>query len=105
MKLVQQTISAATGSGQDLIRYMEKMIDQAEVGDIVESVDITASDTGFFADENECYQVLLDAGISEDVINTVTGINGYSVETLNDIARYQFGMDIEQLAADMRGEV
>ena len=45
----------------------------------------------------EAWDKLLTNGISEDTLNIVTSINGYSVETLNDVSRAAFGLDLDQL--------
>jgi len=39
-----------------------------------------------FKKENEIYEYIVDKGIaSEEALNLITSINGYSVDTLNDV--------------------
>ncbi len=39
-----------------------------------------------FEKENEIYNYIIDTGIaSEEALDLITNINGYSVETLNDV--------------------
>lgn len=46
---------------------------------------------------DEAWEKLENAGISEQTLQIVTGINGATVETLNDIARCAFMLDLEDL--------
>ena len=48
---------------------------------------------------NEVYQALIeDYGVSEEALQLVTNINGYSLETLNDVIYSLFGFhSLEQL--------
>lgn len=46
---------------------------------------------------SEAWEILENAGISEETLNIVTSINGYSVEALNAIARAAFGVDLDDL--------
>ncbi len=46
----------------------------------------------------ETWDYLLELGVNEDVLKTVTNINGYNIESLNDIIYAKFGYhDLEQL--------
>lgn len=46
---------------------------------------------------NEAWDILVANGISEETLNIITSINGFSVETLNNVARAAFGVDLEDL--------
>ena len=45
----------------------------------------------------EAWDILEANGISYDTLHLITSINGYSVDTLNDVARAAFGVDLEDL--------
>ena len=46
---------------------------------------------------SEAWDKLLVNDISEETLSIITSINGYSVETLNDVSRAAFGLDLDQL--------
>ena len=46
---------------------------------------------------SEAWGILENAGVSYETLDVVTSLNGYKVETLNDIARVVFGVDLEDL--------
>ena len=48
-------------------------------------------------DANDAWQLLLDEGVSEETLQVVTDINGFSVETLDDVCYSKFGMHLDQL--------
>ena len=48
-------------------------------------------------DANDAWQLLLDEGVSEETLQVVTDINGFSVETLDDVCYAKFGMHLDQL--------
>jgi len=52
-----------------------------------------------FEKENEIYEYIINNGIaSEEALNLITNINGYSVDTLNDVIYALTGYrSIEQL--------
>lgn len=45
----------------------------------------------------EAWDILINAGSSEETLHIITSINGYSVDTLNDVARAAYGLDLEDL--------
>lgn len=45
----------------------------------------------------KAWDILELNGISYETLHIITSINGYSVDTLNDVARAAFGEDIEDL--------
>lgn len=48
--------------------------------------------------KDEMWQWLLDNGVSEETLQVVTDINGYSVGTLEDVLYARFGVrDFESL--------
>lgn len=48
-------------------------------------------------DFDEAWDTLLDNGVSEETLRVVTDINGSTVDTLNDVARAVFAVDLEDL--------
>lgn len=47
----------------------------------------------FAAKEIECTYRLLEAfGVSKEILECVTALNGLTIETLNDICYYEFGL-------------
>ena len=49
-------------------------------------------------DVDKVYEMLIDGTyFTEDELDLLTGIYGYSLETLNDACRYRFGGDIEDV--------
>lgn len=49
-------------------------------------------------DVDYIYQALIDDEyFTENELDLLTGVNGYSYETLNDACEYRFSEDIEQL--------
>ena len=46
---------------------------------------------------SEAWEILENNGIEFQTLDIITAINGYSVETLNDVARAAFGVDIDDL--------
>lgn len=51
---------------------------------------------------NEAWDYLVEAGIvSEETMKVVIGINGYTMETINDICYHAAGMDYEQLKEEV----
>ena len=55
-----------------------------------------------FEKENEIYNYIIDTGIaSEEALELITTINGYSVETLNDVIYAMTGYrSMEQLEGE-----
>lgn len=47
---------------------------------------------------SEAWEILENNGIEFQTLDIITAINGYSVETLNEVARAAFGVDLEDLA-------
>ena len=43
------------------------------------------------------WDLLMHYGISEQTLQIVTNINGYSVDTLNKVSRAAFGLDLNQI--------
>ena len=46
---------------------------------------------------SEAWDILERNGIEYQTLHIITSINGYSVDTLNDVARAAFGVDLEDL--------
>ena len=46
---------------------------------------------------SKAWDLLIEHGISEETLNIITSINGYSVETLNDVCRAAYGLDLDQM--------
>ena len=46
------------------------------------------------------WEILRDYGISEETLQCITNINGFSLETLNDVCYWRFGLrDYKELSA------
>ena len=55
-------------------------------------------------DVNVMWDYIIDEGIAtEETLQVATSINGYSVETLNDVLEVTTGLDYEQLTAERYG--
>jgi hypothetical protein len=48
--------------------------------------------------------LIYDLNINEDVIDCLCSVNGYEIETLNDVCNWKFGMTCEQMLEEMKGE-
>lgn len=46
---------------------------------------------------HDAFDFLLELGVSEQALQVATYLNGYTLETLDDVAEILFGQDIEQL--------
>lgn len=42
--------------------------------------------------------------VNEELIECVCSINGYTIDTLDDVCYWKFGMDCEQMMEEMKGE-
>lgn len=43
-------------------------------------------------------------GVNEELIECVCSINGYTLESLNDVCYWRFGMDCEQMKEELSEE-
>lgn len=101
----------AAGSTDKMTKAFRNRIEQLEEADI-NSSEILADDEYDEYDEDEYEeedlyfknpdlsdyeQLLKEFGVSEEAIDLVQGINGSSIDTLNDISEYVFGESIEDL--------
>lgn len=51
---------------------------------------------------SNAFDYLVDNGIvSEETLQVVTGINGYTMETIDDVCRCVAGMDYDQLKEEV----
>lgn len=50
----------------------------------------------------QAWDILLDYGVLEEVLSTITNINGYNLETLEDVLYSQFGYrDFDQFLGEV----
>lgn len=52
------------------------------------------------AEVNEAWDLLESLGVSEETLSVITNINGYSLDTLDDVAYAVFGEYLDQLRED-----
>lgn len=48
--------------------------------------------------------LIYDLNINEDVIDCLCSVNGYEIETLDNVCNWKFGMSCEQMWEEMKGE-
>lgn len=64
-----------------------------EIEEVADEVTASVSDPEIDA----AWEKLLKNGVEEQVLEVVTSLNGYNMETLNDISRVLYSLDIEDL--------
>lgn len=48
--------------------------------------------------------LLVVCEVNDEVISCMCSINGYTMETLDDVCYWKFGMTCEQMMEEMKGE-